>query len=100
MNPQIDESQYQAGYADAWDEYRPDDPVGDPVGVHEDYQLGWWCAVGEVSAWHEGWEAASQGALACPYLADADDECFREPWYRGYWACVKTLSFKKRANLQ
>lgn len=87
MTLQIDERHYEAG----WDEYSPGEPAGDPVDVNDDYRMGWWCGVGNAAAWHAGWEAAEKGVMVCPYRVDADDECFREPWYEGYFACVTSL---------
>lgn len=89
MNSPIDECAYQSGYEAAWFDYEHGEPAGDPIGVSDDYQFGWWVGIGEVSAWHEGWEAAEKGVMACPYLTDADDECFREPWLIGYWAYTR-----------
>jgi hypothetical protein len=100
MNLPIDECAYQSGYEEAWFEYEPGEPVGDPVGASEDYRFGWWVGICEVLAWNEGWEAADKGVMACPYLADTDDECFREPWHAGYWCCIRTMFFMKRSILQ
>lgn len=85
----IDEEAFDAGHLAAWEAYEPGHPVGEPVGVSDDYQCGWWCGVGNASAWHEGYAAAKRGVLACPYSTDGDDECFREPWLNGYRAAFE-----------
>jgi len=80
---------YDAGWLRAVEE--KSGAVGDPVGVDEYYQLGWWNGVGNCHAWQEGWSAAKRGILFCPYLVGADDECFRENWmhgYKQYMACM------------
>lgn len=86
----IDEDSFEAGRLAAWEAYEPRRPVGDPVGVSDDYQFGWWCGVGAASAWHEGYSAARRGLLSCPYSTDGDDECFREPWLNGYRAAFES----------
>lgn len=85
----IDEEAFEAGRLAAWDAYEPGHPAGDPVGVSDDYQFGWWCGVGNASAWHEGYSAGKCGMLFCPYAIGADDDCFREPWLNGYRAAFE-----------
>lgn len=89
MSPDIDERAYALGFEDAQDAYEHDQPTGDPVGVCEDYELGWWCGVGHCMAWHEGYSAAKRGMLFCPYATGADDDCFRDPWMSGYLAAFE-----------
>lgn len=91
MTPQMDEAEYQAGHIDGLVEYFPGELAGDPVGVSDDYRAGWWCGVGDAMAFHEGWNAAEKGILACPYIVGADDECFRDQWHDGYFACWDAL---------
>lgn len=80
----VNDDRYDAGYALAWGEYEPGEPVPDPVGVDDDFQFGYWVGIGHAAAWNEGWTAAERGMLVCPYRIGADDECFRESWLSGY----------------
>lgn len=93
----VDEDQYSQGWDAAWEAYEPGEPVGDPVGVSEDYDFGWWCGVGEAQAWHEGWGAAECGVLACPYQRGSDDDCFVDPWLKGYAAALSIIELRGRA---
>lgn len=81
---------FEAGHADAWTEYNPGEPVGDPVSS-EDYRFGWWCGIGEATAWHEGWQSYEDGVKFCPYVIGSDQEGFREPWLDGYWMAMVAL---------
>jgi len=78
---------FEAGYDDAWTGFNPDEPVGDPVS-NEDYRFGWWCGIGEATAWLEGYRARENGLLFCPYVLGSDDECFRPLWIAGYAAAM------------
>jgi len=78
---------FEAGRDDAWAEFIPGEPIGGPVS-NDDYRFGWWCGIGEVTAWHEGYLAYENGLLFCPYVLGSDDECFRQPWLDGYWAAM------------
>lgn len=78
------ESIYQLGYEDGWLEHEPGEPVGDPIGVDEDYALGWWSGAMEVTAFVKGWEAYLAGVYVCPYIADIDDPELRWRWLQGY----------------
>lgn len=86
MRTTINEALYQAGFEDGWDWYEPGKPVACPIGVEEDYDLGWWIGLGVAEAWHEGWDACAAGVHVCPYV-QVDDEAFRESWMQGY-ACA------------
>lgn len=86
MTPAINEDLYQAGYEDGWAAYEMAQPAGQPIGVEEDYDLGWWCGVGHADAWHEGFHAAEAGVYVCPYVL-VDDESYRFCWLEGY-ACA------------
>lgn len=86
---QVNDKEFTAGYEAAALAYDQDEPVGDPVGVHEDYRLGWWCAVGDTAAFLEGWDAYERGVMSCPYSVGADDECFREHWFSGYTTAMR-----------
>lgn len=78
---------FDFGYADAWEDFIPDEPVGDPVSS-EDYRLGWWCGIGDVKAFYDGWQAYDNGLRCCPYVVGSDEACFREPWLNGYWQAM------------
>lgn len=79
------EMEYQAGFDAACETYQDGAPLGDPVGVSEDYQWGWWNGVGFTIAFEEGYRAARRGVLTCPYT-DAAEEFFVESWRLGYAA--------------
>ncbi|MDO9104907.1 MAG: hypothetical protein Q7U57_08085 [Methylovulum sp.] len=80
---------FESGYDDAWGEYEPGEPVGDPV-ASENYCFGWWVGIGDAKAFHAGWKAFEDGVRLCPYVIGNDDDCFREPWLEGYWQAVIT----------
>lgn len=88
MTP-INEDLYQAGRADAWRSYEPDEPAGDPVGADEDYDLGWWNGIGQVQAWHAGYAASLAGVHVSPYEAPEDEE-LRAFWLAGYAAAMES----------
>lgn len=90
----FDEARVDQGWEDAWLAYEPGEPVGDPVGADESYDLGWWSGIGCCAAWHEGWAAAENGLCHCPYDAESDEECFRGHWLNGYAAA---LGFAQKA---
>ncbi len=94
MTEEQQEQRFWDGYDEGWSraiEARGGQ-VGDPVGVDEYYDLGWWNGVGNYLAWEEGWRAAERGILFCPYLIGADDECFREHWMNGYQGKMKCMA--------
>jgi hypothetical protein len=80
----VNEAAFYAGRDDGVLAYIPGEPVGEPVGVDDDYLFGWWCGIGDASAWDEGCAAAEHGLLFCPYQIGSEDECFREMWMSGY----------------
>lgn len=84
MTMEVDEARYIEGYKDGWDACSTGQATGEPVGVHEDYLLGWWNGVGECQAWSDGWDAAQRGQHVCPYHVGTDDEVFRTSWLAGY----------------
>ncbi|WP_374342652.1 hypothetical protein [Azonexus sp.] len=92
----LQDDDFDRGYADAWDAYKPGRPVADPQFVSEDYDLGWWNGIGAASAWHEGYTAARRGVLACPYIDGNDDECFAPSWMNGYKAAFSSESTAMR----
>ena len=94
------EAAFDQGYEAAWEAYEPNQPSGDPIGVDEDYQFGWWVGVGEASAWYEGWEAAEKGVLACPYAEGSDEEDFRGMWLEGYGDAFLSRSLDENFRVQ
>lgn len=89
---------FERGYEDGWDEYKPLRRVGDPQHVSEDYECGFWNGVGACAAWHEGYKAARRGVLVSPYIDSNDDDCFRQSWVLGYEAGFFRESAVMRGN--
>lgn len=62
------EEDYWSGFDAACEAYRDGAPTGDPVGVSEDFDLGWWNGVGWSMAFETGLVAAWRGVLIIDFI--------------------------------